>query len=118
MSAFREFLLILVGAFIGAALGAGFGALVGLVSPEFVEALAYPQPINSPERLGTAMGMIAGLLLGAAAMAVGRLVGAARQWATSGRSAEASRATPDAAAEQERKTGFTRPEGIARGPGR
>src|SRR5262249_62220806 len=69
MSAFREFLLILAGGVIGTVLGAGFGALVGFVSPEFMDALTHPYPIHTPVRVGMAMGMIGGLLVGAMAMA-------------------------------------------------
>ena len=78
---FREFLLILAGGAVGSALGAGFGALVGAVSPEFVGALTHPHPVGAPERVGAVMGMVGGLLVGAAAMGAGRLVGAARAWA-------------------------------------
>ena len=100
MGLVREFLLILVGGAVGAALGTGFGALVGVVSPEFMEVLTHPHPVHAPERVGAAMGMVGGLLVGAAAMAAGRLIGAARWWAgirDSGADAE-----PGAAADRPR----------------
>ncbi len=81
MGLFREFLLILAGGGVGSVLGAGFGALVGAVSPEFMDVLAHPHPVGTPERVGAAMGMVGGLLVGAAGMAAGRLIGAARAWA-------------------------------------
>jgi hypothetical protein len=118
MSGFREFLLIVAGGIIGSVLGAGFGILIGFVAPEFVEALANPQPVHSPERVGLALGMIAGLMIGATAMVVGRVVGAIRQWAASRGAAVAQRFGPDAGPERGPNTGITRHEGIARGPGR
>jgi hypothetical protein len=96
MGLYREFLLILVGGAIGAALGAGFGALVGFVSPEFINALVHPFAIQAHDRAGAAMGMISGLLIGAAAMAVGRFIGAIRIWAAGGCSGRYDRAEPGA----------------------
>jgi hypothetical protein len=87
MGLFREFLLIAAAGLGSAALGAGFGYLVGAVSPEFIDALAHPQPAREPERFGAALGMVCGLVVGAAAMVAGRLVGAARVWAAGGRRA-------------------------------
>lgn len=75
MGLFREYLLILAGGALGSVCGVGFGAVVGAVSPEFINALTQPHPIQAPERAGAAMGMIGGLLVGAAAMAAGRPVG-------------------------------------------
>jgi len=86
MGLFREFLLILAGAVLGSVLGTGFGALVGVVSPEFIDVLTHPHPIHAPQRVGAAMGMIGGLFVGGAAMAAGRLLGAVRVWASGGRS--------------------------------
>lgn len=88
MGLFREYLLIVAGGALGALWGAAFGAIVGLVSPEFIAALTQPHPIQAPERAGAAMGMIGGLLVGATAMAAGRLVGAVRIWATGGRAVQ------------------------------
>lgn len=85
MALFREFLLIVAAGLLGSALGTGFGALVGVLSPEFVQAVIAPQPIVEPVRTGAAMGMIAGLLLGAATMVAGRFLGAVREWATARR---------------------------------
>jgi len=95
MGLFREFILIVVGGFIGAALGAAFGALVGAWFPEFVELLWRPEPVGPTAPLGAAMGMVAGLPLGAAAMAAGRVVGAVRAWAGL-RDGEGGRAEPSA----------------------
>ncbi len=58
MSLFREYLLILAGGAFGSVCGIGFGAVVGVVSPEFINALTQPHPIQAPERAGAAMGMI------------------------------------------------------------
>jgi len=101
LNVYREFLLILAGGAIGAVLGAGFGALVGLVSPEFINALLHPFAIQAQDRAGAAMGTISGLLIGAMAMAVGRLIGAIRMWAAGGRAGHYDRAEPGPAAEQE-----------------
>jgi len=81
MGLFREFFLIVAGGFIGSALGAGFGALVGWLIPEFVVGLWRPEPVDSPARVGGGMGIVCGLLIGAAAMVAGRFVGAIRHWA-------------------------------------
>ena len=81
MNPYREFLLIVAGGVIGSVLSTGFGALVGIVSPEFIESLTHPHPIHAPDRAGAAMGMIGGLFVGATAMVPGRLVGAIRMWA-------------------------------------
>jgi hypothetical protein len=118
MGAFREFLLILASGLIGAVLGAGFGVLVGFVSPEFVDALTHPYPIHTPERVGMAMGMIGGLLVGATAMVAGRLVGAVQQWAARGRAGEGGCVEADAAPDRDRNSGFTRHEGSAGGLGK
>jgi hypothetical protein len=92
---FREYLLILAGGALGAVFGTALGAVVGAVSPEFVAAITQPHPIQAPERAGAAMGMIGGLLVGATAMAAGRLVGAARIWAAGGRGPAGPTAAPD-----------------------
>ncbi|HYH66299.1 MAG TPA: hypothetical protein VD866_16525 [Urbifossiella sp.] len=97
MSLFREYLLILAGGALGSVCGAAFGALVGAVSPEFIAALTQPHPIQAPERAGAAMGLIGGLLVGGAAMATGRLVGAVRVWAAGGRGDNRGPAGPTAA---------------------
>jgi hypothetical protein len=77
----RVFLLIVIAALGCAALGSGFGWLVGELSPEFIALLAQPSPVAEPERLGAALGLVSGLLLGAAAMGFGLLVEAFRAWA-------------------------------------
>jgi hypothetical protein len=74
----REFVLMLAAGLGSAALGGGFGSLVGWLSPEFISLLAHPHPVLSPVRFGAATGLIAGLLIGAAAMGFGLLVGAIR----------------------------------------
>ena len=81
----RVFLLIVVAALGCAALGSGFGWLVGNLSPEFIALVAQPYPVAEPERLGAALGLVSGLLLGAAAMGFGLLVEAFRAWATRGK---------------------------------
>jgi hypothetical protein len=78
MGVFREFFLIVAGGFIGSALGTAFGALVAVLFPDFVELLWRPDPVGPAVPLGAAMGMVFGLPIGAAAMAAGRLIGAAR----------------------------------------
>lgn len=100
MGLFREYFLILAGGAVGSVCGIGFGAVVGVVSPEFIAALTQPHPIQAPERAGAAMGMIGGLLVGAVAMAAGRLVGAARIWAAGGREGNRGPAVPAAAPER------------------
>jgi hypothetical protein len=74
----RAFLWIVVAGIGCALLGGGFGWLLGWIAPEFLEMLAQPYPVAGPARLGLAVGMVAGLLLGAAAMAFGQLVEAIR----------------------------------------
>jgi hypothetical protein len=76
----RVFLLILVAALGCAALGCGFGWLVGTLSPEFIALLTQPTPVDDPQRLGAALGLVFGLLIGAAAMGFGLLVEAFRTW--------------------------------------
>ena len=80
MGLFREFLLILAGGIIGSILGMGFGALVGAAFPEFIKLLTDPHTMHTAS-LGAAMGVIGGLLIGAASMVAGRFVGAIRWWA-------------------------------------
>src|SRR5262249_26153208 len=81
----RGFLLIVVAGLGGAALGCGVGWLVGLLSPEFIALVASPSPVTEPGRLGAALGLVCGLLLGALAMSVGLLVDVLRAWAGRGR---------------------------------
>jgi hypothetical protein len=81
----RGFLLIVLAGLGSTVLGGGLGWLVGTLSPEFVELVAYPQPVAEPGRLAAALGMVSGLLLGAAAMAFALLIEAFRAWALRGR---------------------------------
>jgi hypothetical protein len=74
----REFGLILLAALGSSILGAGFGWLIGALAPEFLTTLFPMQPLESPERVAAALGAIAGLFLGAGAMAVGLLIAAVR----------------------------------------
>ena len=74
----REFVLIVVAALISAVLGAGFGCLIGAFAPEFVELLARPDPVRSPQRVATALGAVCGLGLGALVMSVGIVASALR----------------------------------------
>jgi hypothetical protein len=74
----REFCMILTAGLISCALGGGFGWLVGRISPEFIQMLARPYPVQDPERFAAAMGTIAGLVIGAAAMAFGLLIAVIR----------------------------------------
>jgi hypothetical protein len=74
----REFCMIFAAGLISSVLGGGFGWLVGRISPEFIQMLAQPYRVQSAERLAAAMGTIAGLLIGAAAMAFGLLISAIR----------------------------------------
>jgi hypothetical protein len=83
----RAFVLIVSGGFGCAALGGGFGWLVGTLSPELVALLAQPSAVAEPQRLGAALGLVSGLLLGSVAMAFGLLVDAFRLLATRGRAA-------------------------------
>jgi hypothetical protein len=83
----RGFLLILVAGLGCAALGSGVGWLLGSLSPEFIELIAQPYPVAEPPRLGAALGLVCGLLLGAIAMALGLLVEAFRVWAVRNRTA-------------------------------
>ena len=101
----REFVLMLAAGLGSAALGGGFGSLIGWLSPELISLLAYPHPVLSPVRFGAATGLIAGLLIGAAAMGFGLLVGAIRARAgrpavspggSAGLSAAPDRAAPGA----------------------
>ena len=78
MGPFREFFLIIAGGFIGAALGTAFGALVGLLFPDLVALLWWPEQVGPTVRLGAGMGMVFGLPIGAVAMVAGRVVGAIR----------------------------------------
>jgi hypothetical protein len=92
----RAFLWIMAAGISCALLGGAFGWLLGLIAPEFLQLLSQPQPVADPARLGMALGMIAGLLLGAAAMAFGQLVEAIR-----GRGKQAPEAPqPSSAADQ------------------
>jgi hypothetical protein len=82
----RGFLLIVIAGLGSAALGTGLGWLVGILSPEFIGLVAQPNAVADPARLGAALGLVSGLLLGVAAMAFGLLVDAIRAWATRGKS--------------------------------
>jgi hypothetical protein len=81
----KGFFLILGAGLVSAALGCGFGWVVGSVSPEFIAYLVQPQPVADAPGLGTALGLVSGLLLGAATMAFSLLVEAFRLWVLHGR---------------------------------
>src|SRR5262249_42705910 len=85
-NAMRAFVLIVLAGLGSAALGSGFGWLVGSLSPEFIALVAQPYHVADPQRLGAALGLVSGLLLGAAAMGFGLLVEAIRLWAKRGKS--------------------------------
>jgi hypothetical protein len=74
----REFGMIVIGGLISAVLGGGFGWFIGALAPEFVELLAKPNLVRSPERVATALGAVCGLGLGALAMSVGIVASALR----------------------------------------
>lgn len=77
----KVFLRILVAGLGCAALGSGLGWLIGMLSPEFIALVVQKQSVAEPERLGAAMGLVSGLLLGVIAMAFGHLVEPCRVWA-------------------------------------
>jgi hypothetical protein len=97
MGLFREFLLILTGAATGAVLGTAFGAAVGALSPEFIDLLTQPHSAEHPVGVAAAMGMVLGVLIGAAAMAVGRLIGAVYVLGSSLRGVNLGRIEPNPA---------------------
>ena len=74
----REFLLIAMAAFASSIAGGIFGSFIGWLSPELIRVLAQPQQVLEPVRFGAATGLIAGLLIGAAAMGFGQFVGVLR----------------------------------------
>ncbi len=76
----RAFLLIVLAGLGCALLGCGFGWLVGILSPEFIALIVQPYSVEVPDRLGAAIGLVSGLLLGTAAMMFGLLVEAFRAW--------------------------------------
>jgi hypothetical protein len=81
----RIFLLIVLAGLVCAALGGGFGWLIGSLSPEFLALLAEPYPVDEPQRLGAALGLVSGLLLGVVLMAFGVGVETLRLWITRGK---------------------------------
>jgi hypothetical protein len=74
----REFFYIFVAALGCSVLGAGGGWLIGRFAPEMLTVISPLTTIESPAAVATALGAINGLLLGAAAMAGGLLIGAIR----------------------------------------
>ena len=68
-TAIHFFLIILVGAIGAALVGGGFAAIIGLLAPEFVNDLfgGYEEELPHPVRYATAVGMIWGVFIGAAA---------------------------------------------------
>ena len=84
----RGFFLIVAGGLVSSILGGVLGGIIGWISPEFVELVTDPHPVADPVRLGAGLGVVSGLLLGAAAMAFSLLVGVFRTWVTRGRSGQ------------------------------
>lgn len=74
----REFGLVVAAGLGSSVLGAGFGWLIGHFAPEFIVLLAQPRPVESPEPVATALGAIAGLAIGVAAISVVLVVSALR----------------------------------------
>jgi len=74
----REFLLIAAAALVSSIIGGGFGYAIGIIAPEFINVLTHPHRVGMPGPVGAAMGMISGLLLGAAVMGFVLLVAAIR----------------------------------------
>ena len=74
----REFGMIVVAGLISAVLGAVFGWLIGRLAPEFIELLARPDRVRSPDRVAAALGAVSGLGLGAIAMSVALIASALR----------------------------------------
>ena len=66
-SAVGFFVIIVVGALASAILGGAFAALIAAISPEFVAGLFGSEAQESVVRYSTAVGMIWGLFIGAAA---------------------------------------------------
>ena len=65
----REFTFIVFAGLGSAVLGGLFGAGIGYLSPEFIDMLADPHKIAAAEKVGAAIGLVLGLLLGSAVMA-------------------------------------------------
>lgn len=70
----REFLLILLAAVVSSLLGLAVGAGIGRLAPELIHHLTRPDKIAAPVNVGAAMGLISGLLIGAATMIAGRFI--------------------------------------------
>jgi hypothetical protein len=68
--------------------------MMGDLSPEFVALVAQPNPVADPPRLGAALGLVSGLLLGAGAMAFGLFVEALRAWALRNRAVRGAPSNP------------------------
>lgn len=102
----REFTLITVAALGSAVLGGLFGALIGWLSPEFIDRLTQPQPVTETVRFGAATGLVAGLFIGAAVMAFGLMVEAARAWVRRLTPGKEGSAEPDTAPERATSDGF------------
>ena len=68
-TAIHFFLIILVGAIGAAVIGGCFAAVIGLLAPEFVTDLfgGFQEELPHPVRYATAVGMIWGVFIGAAA---------------------------------------------------
>ena len=68
MTFLKYFLFIVAGALVSSVIGGLFAAVVGLISPEFVQGLFMPPGGANVARYAAAVGMIWGIFLGTAAM--------------------------------------------------
>jgi large-conductance mechanosensitive channel len=66
--AIQFFFIILAGSLLSALIGGGFGAIVGVLSPDFVNHLfaSYQEELAAPVRYAFSVGLIWGLFIGAA----------------------------------------------------
>lgn len=86
----RAFVLIVAAGIGCSILGGIFGYAIGAISPEFLQVITFiphlGATVENAPRLGTAFGMICGLLLGAGAMAFSLVLQTLREGIARGRS--------------------------------